>query len=107
VHQVESRQFGPFTFRTEPAEPEGLGPEAKLRHLSNVMSSILAQAMDSWTELWGEFEDRMTSGVLVLPNAEEGFTPECGWAEFLERMWELRFYLASAQKFCQQRARDL
>jgi hypothetical protein len=45
---------------------------------------------------------RITAGALVLPEAEEGFTPECGWPEFLERMWQLRFYLASINKVCAQ-----
>jgi hypothetical protein len=63
---------------------------------------MVQEALDMWTEIWGEFEGRMTSGSLVLPGTDEGFTPECGWPEFLERLWQLRFYLASINKVCAQ-----
>jgi hypothetical protein len=81
---------------------EDLAPLVELRHVRSVTRTIVEQALDAWTELWGEFEGRITSGVMVLPEAEKGFTPECGWPEFLERMWQLRFYLASINKVCAQ-----
>ena len=84
-------------------ESEGLTPTKELRHFKNVISSVLQDGLDVWAGLWGEFEDKVTAGVLVLPEAEKGFKPQCGWPEFLEKMWQLRFYLASAKKFCDER----
>ena len=81
---------------------EGLTPQTELRYLKHVLGSIVQDALNLWAELWAEFEGRVTAGVMVLPEAEKGFKPQCGWPEFLERMWQLRFYLASVKRFCEE-----
>ncbi len=87
----------------ELGKPEGLSPQEELRHFKNVNSSLLRGALEKWSELWAEFQDRVTSDLMVLPEAERGFKPQCGWPEFLEKMWQLKFYLDSAKRFCDQR----
>ena len=81
---------------------EALGPEDRLRHLRNVTSSLMDNALNVWAELWQEFDERVVFGVAVLPQAKEGFKPECGWPEFLERMWLLRHYLDFAKRLSEQ-----
>jgi hypothetical protein len=77
--------------------------ETEFRHFRNVNSGLLQEALEKWAELWGEFEDQVTCGVLVVPEAQKGFKPRCGWPEFLEKMWQLKFYLDSAKRFCEQK----
>jgi hypothetical protein len=82
---------------------ERLSLETELRHFRNVNGSLLRGALDKWAELWGELQTQVTSGVMILPDAQKGFVPQCGWPEFLEKMWQLKFYLDSAKRFCEQR----
>jgi hypothetical protein len=77
--------------------------ETEFRHFRNVTSSLLQEALETWAELWAEFQERVTCGVTVLPEAQKGFKPRCGWPEFLEKLWQLKFYLDSAKRFCEQR----
>jgi hypothetical protein len=84
--------------------PSKISAEGELHHLKNVLGNIMQDTLKTWDELWGEFDERVVSGSLVLPQAEQGFKPACGWPEFLEKMWQLRFYIASAKKFCDQRS---
>jgi hypothetical protein len=88
----------------EPLESTRRSLETELRHVRTVNSSLLRGALDKWAELWEEFQDRVTCGVLVLPEAQRGFKPRCGWPEFLEKMWQLKFYLDAAKRFCEQRS---
>lgn len=80
-----------------------LSPQAELRHYRHVTGSLLREALDKWAELWEEFQSQVTSGVMVLPEAQKGFKPQCGWPEFLEKMWQLKFYLDSAKRFCDKK----
>ncbi len=84
-------------------ESEEPSPETELRHFRNVSSSLLREALDRWAELWEELQGQVTAGMMVLPEAQRGFKPQCGWPEFLEKMWQLKFYLDSAKRFCDQR----
>jgi peptide methionine sulfoxide reductase MsrB len=77
--------------------------ETELCHVRKVTSGLLREALQTWTELWEEFQDRVTCGVMVLPEAQKGFQPRCGWPEFLEKMWQLKFYLDATKRFCEQR----
>jgi len=77
-----------------------LGPEEHLRHFRNVTGSVLQNALDTWGDLWKEFQGTVTHGRLVTPEAAKGFQPKCGWPEFLERMWLLQHYLDYAKRFC-------
>jgi len=85
---------------TKPAEHyEVLSPEEKARHFRNVIGVVLQDAEDVWSELWMELHGKVTDGTLILPEAERGFKPECGWPEFLEKLWLLKHYLDYAKKF--------
>jgi len=76
-------------------------PEAKLRHFRNVTGSVLQDALDTWGEIWDELQGHVTHGFLVTPQAAKGFQPQCGWPEFLEKMWLLKHYLDYAKRFCE------
>lgn len=74
--------------------------EDKLRHFRNVTSSVLQDSLDTWADIWNEMENSVTCGHLVSPDVMEGFTPNCGWPEFLEKLWLLRHYLDYAKRYC-------
>ena len=82
---------------------EALSPETELRHVRNVSSRLLREALVKWAELWSEFQQQVLAGFMVLPDAQRGFTPRCGWPEFLENMWQMKLYLDSAKRFCERR----
>jgi hypothetical protein len=77
-------------------------PETELRHFKNVTGNVMRDALNVWADLWGELEDSVTCGVMVLSEAKNGFKPSCGWPEFLEKMWLLRHYLDFAERFSQK-----
>lgn len=76
-------------------------PESQLRHFRNVNGSVLQNALDTWAEIWNEFQGTVTHGCLVTPEAERGFKPKCGWPEYLEKMWLLKHYLDYAKRYCE------
>ena len=79
----------------------GLRPtEKKLLHFRNVSVSVLQDALDTWGEIWDQLQGTITHGVMIVPEAEKNFEPECGWPQFLEKMWLLRHYLDYARRFC-------
>jgi hypothetical protein len=85
-------------------EPERLDwdlfpPQTQLHHIRNINSNLMQEALNVWADIWTEFEGRVTHGTTVLPGARKGFIPECGWPEFLEKLWLLRFHIDSAKKF--------
>ena len=74
-------------------------PEKKLRHLRNVTATVMRDALDLWADMWEQMKGCVTGGGMVLPEAEKkGFKPECGWPEFLEKMWLLKHYLDHIKK---------
>ncbi len=78
-------------------------PEEKLCHFKNVTAGVLQEAQDVWAEIWKELDGSVTHGTLVTPEVVEGgFKPECGWPEFLERMWLLKHYIDYAQRYCKE-----
>ncbi len=77
-------------------------PEIMLRHFRNVTDGMVRGALDVWASLWEELQDRIAPGVMILPEAKKGFTPSCGWPEFLEKMWELKHHLDSTHRFIRQ-----
>lgn len=77
-------------------------PARELQHFKNVTGSVMQDALNVWAELWGELQGSVTCGVMVLPEAENGFKPSCGWPEFLEKMWLLKHYLDFTKKFSEQ-----
>jgi hypothetical protein len=99
------RQFRILTGQGEGDERsyEVVLPEEKLRHFRNVSSSVLQDALNTWGDIWEQLQGSVTHGFMVTPEAEQGFQPECGWPEFLEKMWLLRHYLDYAKRFCKGR----
>lgn len=77
-------------------------PARELQHFKNVTGSVMQDALNVWADLWGELQGSVTCGVMVLPEAENGFKPSCGWPEFLEKMWLLKHYLDFTKKFSEQ-----
>ena len=77
-------------------------PEEKFKHFRRVTGSVLRSASETWADLWKEFQGKVVQGVVVLPEASEGFVPECGWEEFLEKMWLLKHYLDYAAEYCEE-----
>lgn len=76
-------------------------PEEKFRHFRNVTGIVLQDAQDTWADLWNELQGEVVDGVVILPDAEKGFKPQCGWPEFLEKMWILKHKLDYARQFCE------
>lgn len=74
-------------------------PDEGLRNFRAVMSLVLNDAQKTWGEIWKEFQGHVTDGILVLPEAEKGFRPPCGWPEFLEKLWLLKHYLDYAKRY--------
>lgn len=70
-----------------------------MKHFRSVAGVVLQDAQDTWAELWKELQGKVTDGVMILPQAEGGFNPDCGWPEFLEKMWRLKHYLDYARRF--------
>ena len=87
----------------EPGPRELPSPEELLRHFRNVTRSLLEDALSVWSELYGEFEGKVTFGTMVAAESQEGFQPGCGWPEFLEKMRRLEHYLAHARRICEGR----
>jgi hypothetical protein len=75
-------------------------PEEMLRHFRTVTGSVLKDALNTWGDIWNEFQGSVTDGVMISPEAEKGFNPRCGWPEFLEKMWLLKHYLDYTKRFC-------
>ena len=80
-------------------ERKVLLPEGKFKHFQNVLGVVLQDAQNTWADLWKELQDEVTEGFMVLPQAQKGFSPQCGWPEFLEKMWLLKHYLDYAKRF--------
>lgn len=76
-------------------------PARELQHFKNVTGSVMQDALNVWADLCGELQGSITCGVMVLPEAENGFKPSCGWPEFLEKMWLLKHYLDFTKRFSQ------
>ena len=79
-------------------------PEVMLRHFRNLTRSMMEDALDVWSEIYGEFEGTVTCGAMITADARKGFKPECGWPEFLEKMRRLEHYLEHAKRICEGRA---
>lgn len=85
------------------ADRKVLLPEEKAKHFRNIMGVVLQDAQDTWGALWQELQGEVTDGNLILPEAEKGFKPKCGWPEYLEKMWLLKHYLDYAKRFSEGR----
>jgi hypothetical protein len=65
-------------------------PQVELAHFRNVTGNVVQDALNAWSDIWGELEGNVACGVAVTPEDGKGFTPSCGWPAFLEKMWVLR-----------------
>jgi hypothetical protein len=75
-------------------------PMFQLEHLLKVSGSVAQDANKVWAEIWSELKQITTGGGMIVPEAKQGFTPACGWPEFLEKFWLLKHYLDSIQRIC-------
>ena len=85
--------------RQQQAARRIISDEEKLEHFQNVTGTVLDDALHTWNELWKEMKGTVTDAYLILPEAEQGFKPDCGWPEFLEKMWLLKHYIDYAKRF--------
>ena len=88
--------------QSRPAGVGGSSPERVLKNFRYVTASVNGDALRAWAELWKELEPIATSSGQVLPDAKPGFTPSCGWPEFLEKFWLLKHYLDYTHRLCQE-----
>jgi hypothetical protein len=77
-------------------------PQVELTHFRNVTGSVVQDALNIWSEIWGELEGDVAHGAAVAPEDDKGFTPSCGWPAFLEKMWVLRQNLDFLARFSRQ-----
>lgn len=80
-----------------------LSSSSQLEHLLRVAASITQDANGAWAELWAVFKPHVTASGVVGAELEKGFVPECGWAEFLEKLWLLKHYLDSIDRICKDK----
>ena len=73
--------------------------QIELTHFRNVTNNVVQDALKVWSDIWGELEGDVARGATVVPQDGKGFTPSCGWPEFLEKMWVLRQNLAFLSRF--------
>jgi hypothetical protein len=78
----------------------GRSAESALKNFRYIVASVNEDALKVWAELWDELRQGVTPGGLVTPEMSKGFTPSCGWAEFLEKLWRLKHYLDYTGRFC-------
>ena len=90
---------GKFVFDTVP-------PERMLQHFKGMVANMMGNAQNTWALVWKELQDSVVgkSGV-VLTQAQSGFSPECGWPEFLERLCQLKHYLDHTRRMCEENRR--
>ena len=74
--------------------------ESALKNFRYIVAAVNDDASKVWAELWSELRQGVTPGGMVLPTMSEGFTPSCGWAEFLEKFALLKHYLDYIHRFC-------
>ncbi len=76
--------------------------QVELTSFRNVTSSVVQDALNVWSEIWGELEGDLARGAAVAPKDDKGFAPSCGWPAFLEKMWVLRQNLDFLARFSRQ-----
>ena len=77
-------------------------PQMELAHFRNVTSNVVQDALNAWSDIWGELDGDVACGAAVAPEDDKGFTPSCGWPAFLEKMWVLRQNLDFLARFSRQ-----
>jgi len=74
--------------------------ERALKNFRYIVASVDGDAQKVWADMWNELREGVTPGGIVLPEMSKGFTPSCGWAEFLEKFFLLKHYLDYIHRFC-------
>lgn len=74
--------------------------ESALKNFRYIVAAVNDDALRVWADLWHELREGVTPGGMVLPEMSKGFTPSCGWAEFLEKFCLLKHYLDYTHRFC-------
>lgn len=77
-------------------------PDRALKNLRYVIGTVNDDALRVWTELWHALEPGMSQSGMVLPEMDDGFKPQQGWPEFLEKLWLLKHYLDVVGRLCKQ-----
>ncbi len=77
-----------------------LDPEERLRVFRRMAATMARDALNAWSDVYREFEGKVTSGTMITGEARKGFRPGCGWPEFLERMWLLEHHLDHLKRIC-------
>jgi hypothetical protein len=81
-------------------ESASASEDRALRNFRYVVASVNDSALAVWGDLWNELRGNVTANGMVTPDTEEGFTPACGWPEFIEKLWLLKHYLDYIHRFC-------
>lgn len=84
--------------------PGSPAPPNALKSFRYVVGAVNEDALRTWAELWAELKEGVTPSGLVLPQTQAGFTPSCGWPEFLEKFWLLKHYLDYTHRLCRESA---
>lgn len=92
----------PVENRISPALDGNPSTERALKNFRYIVGAVNDDALRVWAEIWQEMQQGVTPGGMVSPSMAEGFTPACGWSEFLEKFWLLKHYLDYVHRFCQQ-----
>ncbi len=74
-------------------------PQVELTHFRNVTGNVVQDALNAWSDIWGELDGDVACGAAATPEDDKGFTPSCGWPAFLEKMWVLRQNLDFLARF--------
>lgn len=85
--------------------PEPFNTQRKNREVQNIryiVGSLNEEAQKTWSDLWKELKTGVTPAGMVMPEMVQGFIPECGWAEFLEKFWLMKHYLDSIDRYLYQ-----
>jgi hypothetical protein len=96
----------------EQVTPRKSSPETELQDFKNINNSLIQDALNVWADLWAEldssrrrppseWEGQIGPGNMIKPKIGDGFEPSCGWPEFLEKMWDLWYYLDFAKRLSQ------
>ena len=84
----------------EVLKADGRSAERALKNFRYVVAAVNDDALTIWADLWKELQEGVTPGGIVLPQMSKGFTPSCGWPEFLEKFQLLKHYLDYTHRFC-------
>jgi hypothetical protein len=73
-----------------------------VKYIRYIVGSLNEEAQKTWSDLWKELKTGVTPAGIVMPEMAQGFIPECGWAEFLEKFWLMKHYLDSIHRYLYQ-----